>query len=452
MKHKLFHLLYILLFLGICLTPFLGMAILGPSEAAANEILANPPKLTLRDGSLNMSVADDTEEYIADRFAFRQELVTAWAKLNAKLLHTSVQEQIILGNEDWLFYDSTKDDFMGICADEERIAYGAANLALMEEYVHGLGAEFTFVIAPNKNSLYPQYMPDYIPNGTASNAVLLTEQLDALDVSDTDLFTAFSKQTEVLYFRTDSHWNGRGAALAADAILETLHIPSAYFTEDFTPDEAHKGDLYEMLYPAGTETESDYAPAKGFDFRYDTEPNGGNAIKIETSRDSATGSLVCWRDSFGISLHPYLADSFGKAFFSRSSAYDLTEAAQREATAVVIELVERNLSQLWENPPILPAPLRGIEAQQTANTSVPVEIGEETDTLVQILVAADYTVADPGSPLYIAAADQVYECCAVFHGDLRQGSAYLPADLDLTALSFIGQKDGQLIKYPITLN
>ena len=183
MKHKLFHLLYILLFLGICLTPFLGMAILGPSEAAANEILAVPPKLTLRDGSFNMSVADDTEEYIADRFAFRQELVTAWAALNAKLLHTSVQEQVILGNEDWLFYDSTKDDFMGICADEERIAYGAANLALMEEYVHGLGAEFTFVIAPNKNSLYPQYMPDYLPQGNTSNAVLLTEQLDALDVA-----------------------------------------------------------------------------------------------------------------------------------------------------------------------------------------------------------------------------------------------------------------------------
>ena len=119
---------------------------------------------------------------------------------------------------------------------------------------------------------------------------------------------------------------------------------------------------------------------------------------------------------------------------------------------MVIELVERNLSQLWENPPILPAPLRGIEAQQTASISVSAETGKETDTLVQILVAADYTVADPGSPLYIAAADQVYECCAVFNGDLRQGSAYLPADLDLTALSFVGQKDGQLIKYPITLN
>ena len=452
MKHKPFHLLYILLFLGICLAPFLGMAVSGPSEAAANEILANPPKLTLRDGSFNMGVADDTEEYIADRFAFRQELVTAWAKLNAKLLGTSVQEQVILGDADWLFYDSTKDDYMGICSDSERIAYGAANLALMEEYIHGLGGEFTFVIAPNKNSLYPQYMPTFIPNGSTSNAALLTEQLDALDVSYTDLFAAFTEQTEVLYFRTDSHWNGKGAALAADAILNTLHIPSEYFAEDFTLREAHKGDLYEMLYPAGKETENDYAPAKGFGFRYDTEPNGGNAIKFETSCDDGAGSLVCWRDSFGISLHPYLANRFEKAFFSRSSAYDLTEAAQREATAVVIELVERNLSQLWENPPMFPAPVRSIEVQQSANTPVPAEIGEETDALVQILVSADHSIADSGSLLYIAAAGQIYECCVVFDGDLRQGSAYISADLDPHTLSFIGQRDGQFTTYPITLN
>ncbi|MBQ3256091.1 MAG: hypothetical protein IJA67_01565 [Oscillospiraceae bacterium] len=452
MKNKMLHLLYIGLFLLICLTPFLGMLIFGPSEAAANEILANPPKLTQRDGSFNMSVADDTEDYIADRFAFRQELVTAWAKLNTKLLHTSVQEQVVLGKEDWLFYASTEDDYMGICADNERIAYAASNLALMQEYAHSLGAEFIFVIAPNKNSLYPAHMPSHIPNREESNALLLTKQLDVLGVVHADLFAAFGRQSEVLYFQTDSHWNGKGAALAADAILETLHITSEYFAEEFTLSKAHKGDLYEMLYPTGKETESDYAPAKGFSFRYDSEPNGGNAIKIETSCDSATGSLVCWRDSFGISLHPYLAQAFGKAFFSRSASYDLTEAAQREATAVVIELVERNLSQLWETPPIFPAPVRNIEAHQIASLAVPAEIGKETDDLVQIIATADYSIADEGSPLYIAATDQVFECCTIFEGNLRQGSAFLPADLDLTALSFIGQKDGQLIAYPITLN
>ncbi len=452
MKNKAFRLLYIALFLLICLTPFLGIFIFGPSEAAANEILASPPKLTERDGSFNMGVADDTEEYIADHFAFRQELVTAWAKLNAILLNSSVQEQVVLGSDDWLFYASTAEDYMGVCAPKDRLHYAAENLAMMQEYTHSLGAEFVFAIAPNKNSLYAEHMPSRFPMGEAGNAEELLWQLNGRGVCNVDLFTAFNNQDEVLYFRTDSHWNGKGAALAADTILQSLHIPSDYYGGEFTPDKSHTGDLYEMLYPAGKETEADYRPVGGFSFSYDSEPNGGNAIKIEASNSDAQGSLVCWRDSFGISLHPYLAEAFGRSFFSRSAAYDFTEAVAREATAVVIELVERNLSQLWENAPILPAPLRSIEAAQTADVVVQAETGKETDSLIQILIPADYSIADPRSPLYVQAEGKVYQGCVVFDGSSRLCSAYLPYDTDMTQLNFIAELDGRLMTYPTSVS
>ena len=448
MKKKMLHLLYIAGFLLICLIPFAGMAILGPSEAVANEIQANPPKLTNRDGSFNINVADDTEEYIADRFAFRQELITLWAKLNGKLLRTSVQEQVILGEEDWLYYASTENDYMGHCTDSSRIAYAAANLALMQEYADSLGAEFTFAIAPNKNSLYPEYMPAYYPRGTQSNAKLLLEELNKQNVCYTNLYDSFRNTDEVLYFRTDSHWNGRGAALAADAILQSIGKGSDYYNGEFTQTAPHTGDLYEMLYPTGNETEADYTPAAGFSFRYDTEPNNGNAIKFETS-GSEQGNLVCWRDSFGISLHPYLADAFGTCFFSRSAVYDLTELQARDADAVVIELVERNLSQLWENAPILPAPTRSVTAVQTASTAVHGEPGKDAGDLIQILIPADDTIADTGSPLYVQTTDAVYECCVIYDGDTRLGSAYLPADTDTSKLHLIAEKDGQLTAYSV---
>ena len=450
MKQKPFHLLYLILFLVICLTPFAGMGILGPSEASANEILASPPKLTERDGSFNMGVLNDTEDYIADRFAFRRELVTAWAKLNAKLLHTSVQDQVVLGKEGYLFYASTEQDYMGICADDEQLTYAARNLLLMQEYVRSLGADFTFVIAPNKNSLYPAYMPDHYSTGETSNAKLLQAKLDALGVPYADLFAAFNNEDEPLYFRTDSHWNGKGAALAADAVLSALGRSSDYYGSSFTDAEPHKGDLYEMLYPAGTETEADFTPADGFTFRYDSEPNGGSAIKIETT-GSGIGSLVCWRDSFGVSLHPYLAEAFGQSFFSRATVYDLTEAELRNADAVVIELVERNLSGLWENAPIVPAPIRSIDTVQARGAAVNGYTDDQTDTLVQVLVPADRTIADSGSPLYIRNGSDVFECCVIFDGESRLCSAYLPIDTDLTRLYLIGRSDGILTEFPITL-
>lgn len=447
MKNKLFHLLYTTLFLVICLTPAVGMLVLGPSEAGANEILASKPKLTEKDGSIHLAVLDETEDYIADRFAFRQELVTLWAKLNADLLHTSVQGQVILGSDGWLYYDSTADDYMGFCADIEHIIYAAANLRLMEEYVHSLGADFVFTIAPNKNSLYPEAMPNHYPKGTQSNADLLT---DSLSVSYADLFSAFSSEDEVLYFKTDSHWNGKGAALAADTILQQLGIRSHWYHGAFVHTAPHLGDLYEMLYPAGTETEPDGSPAQGFTFQYDTEPNGGNAIRIETS-GSGKARLVCWRDSFGISLHPYLAEHFGKSYFSRSETYDLTEAEARSADAVVIELVERNLCRLWENAPVFPAPVRSLAAQQTAAASIEGTLGEDTDTLQQLLIPADASLADAGSPMYIQADGVVYEACVIFDGDTRMASAYIPRAGESPQLAFLSERNGQLTAHPIIL-
>lgn len=50
-----------------------------------------------------------------------------------------------------------------------------------------------------------------------------------MGVTYLDLFSLLGGQEETLYFRGDSHWNGRGAALAADSILEALGRPSPGF-------------------------------------------------------------------------------------------------------------------------------------------------------------------------------------------------------------------------------
>lgn len=448
MKKNSFHLLYMALFLAICLIPSVGMLVLGPSEAGANEILASRPALTDKEGQLNLSVLDDTEDYIADRFAFRQELVTAWASLNAKLLGTSVQEQVVLGEDGWLFYASTEQDYMGVTAEEARLRYAARNLALMQEYAESIGARFVFTIAPNKNSLYGEHMPDRYPAGSGGNAELLTEYLEREGVPYADLFTPFRAEDEVLYFRTDSHWTSKGAALAADTVLGQ----SRYYPAAFTQGEAHLGDLYEMLYPAGRDTEWDTVPAEGFTFQYDSEPNGGNAIRFETSCSTGEGSLVCWRDSFGISLHPYLAQSFGKAWFSRSTAYDLTEAAKRGADTVIVEIVERNLTWLSENAPVLPAPVRSISSAVRGDDVLQGTVGKTADALTQVLIPVDGAAADEASRLYVKADGVVYEGCTVFADGERRCSAYLPNFAEGTQLFLIGEKDGVLTEYVIKLN
>ena len=73
----------IALFLALSLLPSLGMIVFGASESSANEILASKPAIVTKDGRFNAKILSDVSDYIADRFAFRQNFVTAWSRLNA---------------------------------------------------------------------------------------------------------------------------------------------------------------------------------------------------------------------------------------------------------------------------------------------------------------------------------------------------------------------------------
>ena len=423
-------LIFISIFIVLCLIPSVGMLIFGEAQPAANEVLAGRPSVTTRSGELNLSFLSDVSDYIADRFAFRQELATAWAGVNAKLLGTSVEEQVILGSDGWLYFSDTLPDYTGQGMSDTELRYLANDLALMQEYIESQGKHFIFTVAPNKNSIYSEHMPEYIENRRSeSNAARVGAYLDAAGVNYLDLFDILGNE-ENLYYKTDTHWNSRGAALAADGLLNMLDRSGDYSTASFAVSEEHRGDLYEMLYPAGRATET--ATVYGGEFSYvcESDPNGGNAITIKTSCDGGSGVLMCWRDSFGIALYPYLAQSFVAATFSRSADYNLTLADS--ADTVIIELVERNLSNILSREPTFPAPVRELSATANVGT-IAVDYDEAKSGVmsgyVRVSGELGADMLDPGGHVYIAAGDTAYEAyvCVSSGSDSLRFFAWIPA-------------------------
>lgn len=423
-------LIFISIFIVLCLIPSVGMLIFGEAQPAANEVLAGRPSVTTRSGELNLSFLSDVSDYIADRFAFRQELATAWAGVNAKLLGTSVEEQVILGSDGWLYFSDTLPDYTGQGMSDTELRYLANDLALMQEYIESQGKHFIFTVAPNKNSIYSEHMPEYIENRhSESNAARVGAYLDAAGVNYLDLFDILGNE-ENLYYKTDTHWNSRGAALAADGLLNMLDRGGDYSTASFAVSEEHRGDLYEMLYPAGRATET--ATVYGGEFSYvcESDPNGGNAITIKTSCDGGSGGLMCWRDSFGIALYPYLAQSFVAATFSRSADYNLTLADS--ADTVIIELVERNLSNILSCEPTFPAPVRELSATANVGT-IAVDYDEAKSGAmagyVRVSGELGADMLDPGGHVYIAAGDTAYEAyvCVSSGSDSLRFFAWIPA-------------------------
>lgn len=357
------------LILALCLVPSLGMLLSDSGDTAGgNQVLAAPPSLVDASGQLNPDYLTELTAYVEDSHFLRQEMIEAWSLLNVRALHTSISDQVILGSNGWLYYGETVDDYVGAdLLDEREIFSAARNLALVDQYCRSQGAEFLFTIAPNKNSLYDENMPDLTRLSEGRNADALARALAAENVAYLDLFAAFEGQEEVLYFAQDSHWNDRGAALAADAVNAALGRESAYFTGPFAEGE-HLGDLYEMLFPTGSLAEPAPVCGGAFTFTYDVPIRSAENQTIMTT-GGGEGSLLMFRDSFGNLLYPYLAESFGQALFSRAMPIRLDMIAQREADTVVLELVERNIDYLIRYVPVMPAPL-GRRERRSRETAV----------------------------------------------------------------------------------
>ena len=331
--------LYIALALLLCLIPSLGLLVFGESGAAAKQRLAPPPSLRDLEGNWNPSVLNDSADWLADHFALRQQLVSLWGRLNAELLASSPEEQVIRGRGDWLYYAPTLPDYCGLSLSDEELSAAAARLAAIQAEAESRGARFLLAVAPNKNSLHPEAMPAAYPeNHAAGNWERLRPLLDAEGVAYVDLFAL-----PLPYCRTDTHWTAEGAAMAADAVLAALGRESAYAAGPFqSAAEAVPGDLYEMLYPGRPAGETPPVYAGLLCFEHLNQPKGGNAITIRTE-GGRSGSLYCWRDSFGIALYPYLADAFAQACFSRSTSFRLPDG---DFDVVILEIAERNIPSL----------------------------------------------------------------------------------------------------------
>ena len=442
MKHNLFRWIFLTVFLLASLTLSLGMLIAGPSQVGANEQLSRTPVLTNRNGKWNPDILSDTADWISDHFFLRQELISLDNLLSATLTHTSGASDVILGNNGWLYYAPTLDDYTGQALMTERDLFCAAkNLDLMEEYCQNRGQKFVFLIAPNKNSLYPAQMPAYTTASPNRNAQRLFARLDAQKTAYIDLFSLFQAQTEVLYFTHDSHWNSRGAALGADAINAAFDRTSSYFTGDFSAVAAHRGDLYEMLYPAFQDPEHNPVYGGTLDFTYAGSATAPDSITLLTESDGE-GTLLAYRDSFGNLLYPYLADSFSSARFSRSVSYDLTEPAD----CVLIELVERNLPYLIANLPVMPSPQREVTLPETVSGTVKLTASEKAPEGYIRLTGALPQTPDADSCVYVSCAGTVYEA---FLTESDGFGVYVPADTPAETLAFCG--NGQFLLYQIQM-
>lgn len=246
------HLIFIIACIGVCLLPFVGMAVRPTTTSTENKVMSSFPSLNTEDGTLNLDFFQEFEEYFQEHFAFRNEFVYADAKIQTSLFSVSNIDTVTYGTDGWLYYTSTLGDYLGSNRMSDRQIYNLAhNLSLVRQYVEEKGSDFLLTIPPNKNTLYGEHMPyydSYIIDPT-HNIDLLTPKLQELEIPYADLLALFRNEDEVLYLKRDSHWNMKGAIKAYNCMMDTLgYMHSDYGDSLVTRAKNEDGDLNRMLY------------------------------------------------------------------------------------------------------------------------------------------------------------------------------------------------------------
>ena len=348
---KKFHVIFVAVVLALCLVPSVLMFCGYKNANRENRVLAKMPKLVTEDG-LNSDFASQFDKYVEDNFALREYIVTGFNAAEVKLLGDFNGTNAVIGAKNHIFYAETLDDYLGINGLTEDEIQSIANY-LFDLYTGFAekGVDFAFMTAPNKATIYPEYMPKRLaPTDADRNIDLLTGALrqKGVPVIDAKSILLRAKDTRTVYYEHDSHWNNYGAMLVYNDIAREFGLDQ-YDADAYTVEFDRTGDLHNFVYPSTVHPEERIIYPEFHAYTSKKPINFDRDKIVETSCADASRTMAVYHDSFGRSLQPILSQSVGTLYMNSYFPYDLTVPDKVEPDAVLIELVERNLDLLYQH-------------------------------------------------------------------------------------------------------
>ncbi|MBX7210749.1 MAG: hypothetical protein K1X78_20750 [Verrucomicrobiaceae bacterium] len=347
------------LFLAVIFIPAAGWLAGWQFNAGIEEKRTPTPWPTLAELKKDAAgAAKQFENAFSDRFAFRNALIKTDAWLNWKVFGISTTDSVIVGRDGWLFFtgDRSVPLFQGIDRfTDADSAYVADALEMRHRWLRNQGIASAHVIAPAKESVYPEFMPTGIPRvkqpSTMEDFLRFGEGRDGQPVDLLTPLTTARKLREPLYLRGDSHWNDAGALVAYREILkrlslETHGLSGATLQSRVDPETHPYHDLATMLgitetYRRDWPNDSPViAPPNGWTFQTTADP-------VQRMRRTANSAplieqrVLVFGDSFSEALLPFLAQTFSSVDLFQGRYFSPAKVLELKPQVVLLESAER---------------------------------------------------------------------------------------------------------------
>lgn len=232
----------------------------------------------------------------------------------------------------------------------------------LADVVEAAKAENTAVvllIGPNKSTLYPEYLPNQIHPSARRYVTYFTERLEGIAdltvVDPVEDLLRNKKSAGFLYYRTDTHWNDKGAFLAFSVLANRLGWPVPDVS--FEIDTPYSGDLIKISeledFPttAGDSWQIKWASEPDLETKPLTnqpETSFGRAEIVMNSSSLSKQTVWVIGDSFTDAIAPYIDATFEEVHYLGhwnekllTLPQDLASAEEKPDIVIVIR-VERS--------------------------------------------------------------------------------------------------------------
>lgn len=339
---------FVFLFLIIIATPLILFAL---------RIKIEPTKKNDRKISLNFK----------RNFPLREDLIKVNNHIKSNYLEANAfPEKIVEGLDGWKFvgdnYSNALSESKGflIFTDEELILL-EKNLKKRKAFFKTQGINYYIAVAPNKLSVYADKLP--ISNyGKTTKAKQFATLCKSLDINFIDLGNQFpDPNKELLYFKTDTHWNYTAGTYAFNEVYK--HLSKRYKNHNLrdynssnlveNSEKLSIGDLNDMLLLDHTEESTVYSIKNprvatpitnklSLPADYVFKPSQYESRFTTNTNDL---KIMVLNDSFFGYIKSYFVDNFGESVFLWEHTYRKDLIKSEKPDIFFHEIVERNLDR-----------------------------------------------------------------------------------------------------------
>lgn len=342
----------------------------GPYTADLNRRPTEWPEFTW-DSVWTAEYFSGISNYFKDRVGFRSDLTRLDASLDLAVLTDSPSARVIVGRDGWLFYRPAVDN-VSHPGQTTRDLYRQWEPLI--EASQRLGFELRLAIAPNKSTIYHDFLPEAEARRNLAGLALMEEVRDRArnQAGDelVDLWTPLlaareRSDAEPLYHPRDTHWNGLGAGIAAEALIDSLRA-GLWQREALVEDGevTRVGELDGISGTGSTITQRIYTVQRP-GVQVTTVQQAGNLAVYQASTAEHGPALlpkaVIVHDSFGQIMKQLLPPYFREIVFIDEGSTTKPEAveAARDAGILIVLKVERNsYGAPWRAPEPYAKPVR----------------------------------------------------------------------------------------------